>query len=30
MENSVEIEAEQTTGNQNEKSFIIVWQVNNA
>lgn len=30
MENSVEIEAEQSTGNQNEKSFIIVWQVNNA
>lgn len=30
MENSVEIEAEQPTGNQNEKSFIIVWQVNNA
>ncbi|XP_055601258.1 JNK-interacting protein 3 isoform X2 [Uranotaenia lowii] len=29
MESSVEMESEKTLENQNEKSFIIVWQVNN-
>lgn len=29
MDSSVEIEAEQSTATQSEKSFIIVWQVNN-